>query len=88
MRLHTCDHDPTRMSRPYPIVNIVADGPSGHSKAMSVLTSSRKRDQEQALLEAGLLDDESSRAKHDLELDNALLERLSVLNALAKRLRG
>ena len=62
--------------------------PSRTGEAAKSLASSRKEDREQAAAEAAEQDSEAQREKHDLELDNKILERLSTINALASHLRG
>ena len=75
------------LRRPYPIVNIIADLPSGTVGAANALATSRITERARVARNADEMAESSNHRQIDLAKDNAVSQRLSTLSALAKHLR-
>ena len=78
----------TGACRPYPIVNVIEDMPSRTGESLKALASARNADRAQDMAEAAAEDSEATREKHDLELDNQILDRVASIKSLSSHLRG
>ena len=69
-------------------MNIIEDMPSRTGESLKALASSRDGDRAQDMAETAEQDNEAQREKHDLELDNQILDRVASIKSLSSHLRG